>query len=81
MQHRANSILSHGIRHNRQQFGLQLLMVFLVGLTIGMTRTVLPGLAESDFGLGNDQFFLLTTFVVVFGLVKAIMNLDRKSVV
>ena len=68
-------MIAHGIRHNRQQFGLQLLMVFLVGLTIGMTRTVLPGLAESEFGLGNDQFFLLTTFVVVFGLVKATMNL------
>jgi MFS family permease len=68
-------MIAHGIRHNRQQFGLQLLMVFLVGLTIGMTRTVLPALAESEFGLGNDQFFLLTTFVVVFGLVKAVMNL------
>ncbi len=43
-------MIAHGIRHNRQQFGLQLLMVFLVGLTIGMTRTVLPGMAESDFG-------------------------------
>ena len=68
-------MIAHGIRHNHQQFGLQLLMVFLVGLTIGMTRTVLPALAESEFGLGNDQFFLLTTFVVVFGLVKAVMNL------
>lgn len=68
-------MIAHGIRHNRQQFGLQLLMVFLVGLTIGMTRTVLPGLAESEFGLGKDQFLLLTTFVVVFGLVKATMNL------
>lgn len=70
-----NNLLAHGIGHNRQQFSLQLLMVFLVGLTIGMTRTVLPGLAESEFGLANDQFFLLTTFVVVFGLVKATMNL------
>ncbi len=68
-------MIAHGIRHNRGQFGLQLLMVFLVGLTIGMTRTVLPALAESEFGLANDQFFLLTTFVVVFGLVKAVMNL------
>jgi MFS family permease len=68
-------MIEHGIRHNRQQFGLQLLMVFLVGLTIGMTRTVVPGLAQTEFGLGGQQFFLLASFVVVFGLVKAIMNL------
>lgn len=68
-------MIQHGIRHNHQQFLLQLLMVFLVGLTIGMTRTVIPGLAESEFGLAGQQFFLLASFVVVFGLVKAIMNL------
>ena len=68
-------MIEHGIRHNRHQFALQLLMVFLVGLTIGMTRTVIPGLAETEFGLGGQQFFLLTSFVVVFGLVKAVMNL------
>jgi MFS family permease len=53
----------------------QLLQVFLVGLTIGMTRTVVPGLAETEFGLGGQQFFLLTTFVVTFGAVKSVMNL------
>jgi MFS family permease len=53
----------------------QLLQVFLVGLTIGMTRTVVPGLAKTEFGLGGQQFFLLTTFVVTFGAVKSVMNL------
>jgi MFS family permease len=67
--------IQHGIRANLRQFLTQLLQVFLVGLTIGMTRTVVPGLAETEFGLGEQQFFLLTTFVVVFGLVKASMNL------
>lgn len=65
----------HGIRANKSQFLLQLLQVFLVGLTIGMTRTVIPGLAEIEFGLAEKQFFLLASFVVVFGLVKAVMNL------
>ncbi|WP_225879692.1 MFS transporter [Abyssogena phaseoliformis symbiont] len=51
------------------------MQVFLVGLTIGMTRTVIPGLADTEFGLGSQQFLLLTLFVVVFGVVKAIMNL------
>lgn len=68
-------IIQHGIRPNLRQFSYQLMQVFLVGLTIGMTRTVVPGLAETEFGLGEQQFFLLTTFVVVFGLVKSIMNL------
>ncbi len=71
----SNSPLQHGIRANSTQILYQLLQVFLVGLTIGMTRTVVPGLAETEFGLGEQQFFLLTSFVVVFGLVKSSMNL------
>lgn len=70
-----SNALQHGIRVNLTQVLHQLLQVFLVGLTIGMTRTVVPGLAETEFGLGGQQFFLLTTFVVVFGAVKAVMNL------
>jgi MFS family permease len=46
----------------------------LVGLTIGMTRTVVPALAESDFGVPKNSFVLLSSFVVAFGLVKGAMN-------
>lgn len=67
--------IEHGIQRNIKQFSLHLVQIFLVGLTIGMTRIVIPGLAESEFGLANDAFFLLASFVVVFGLVKAVMNL------
>jgi MFS family permease len=67
--------LQHGLRANLAQVLLQLLQVFLVGLTIGMTRTVIPALAKQEFGLAEQQFFLLTTFVVTFGAVKAVMNL------
>jgi len=67
--------IRHGISENKLQIILQLIQVFLVGLTIGMTRTVIPGLADTEFGLGSQQFLLLTSFVVVFGVVKAIMNL------
>jgi MFS family permease len=69
------SELRYGIYANLGQILHQLLQVFLVGLTIGMTRTVIPGLAETEFGLGGQQFFLLTTFVVMFGAVKACINL------
>lgn len=64
-----------GIRQNLTQISLQLIQIFLVGLTIGMTRVVIPGLAESEFGLSAQSFFLLSSFVVVFGAVKAMMNL------
>lgn len=66
--------LQHGIRHNKSQFIHQLLQVLLVGLTIGMTRTVVPALAESDFGVPKNSFVLLSSFVVAFGLVKGAMN-------
>lgn len=66
--------LQHGIRHNKGQFMHQLLQVLLVGLTIGMTRTVVPALAESDFGVPKNSFVLLSAFVVAFGLVKGAMN-------
>jgi MFS family permease len=64
-----------GIKVNWVQIALQLVQIFLVGLTIGMTRVVIPGLAETEFGLEAQSFFLLTSFVVVFGAVKAVMNL------
>jgi len=66
--------LQHGIRANLQQFLHQLLQVLLVGLTIGMMRTVVPALAESEFGVPKDSFVLLSAFVVAFGVVKGTMN-------
>lgn len=67
--------IEHGISANKHQFSLHLIQIFLVGLTIGMTRVVVPGLAETEFGLADQAFFLLASFVVVFGVVKAVMNL------
>lgn len=69
-----NLVLQHGISHNRVQFFHQLFQVLLVGLTIGMTRTVVPALAESEFGVPKNSFVLLSAFVVAFGLVKGTMN-------
>lgn len=67
--------IRHGIKNNIRQFSLHLVQIFLVGLTIGMTRIVIPGLAKTEFGLADQAFFLLASFVVVFGIVKAVMNL------
>lgn len=66
--------LQHGIRLNLEQFLHQLLQVLLVGMTIGMMRTVVPALAEADFGVPRGSFLLLTSFVVAFGIVKAALN-------
>ena len=63
-----------GIRHNLGQFAQQLLQVFFVGLTIGMQRTVVPALAESEFGVPADSAVLLMAFVASFGFVKGAMN-------
>lgn len=64
----------HGIRHNLHQFNYQLLQVLLVGLTIGMMRTVVPALASSEFGVPKGSFMLLISFVVAFGFVKGTLN-------
>ena len=66
--------LRHGIRDNLGQFTHQLLQVLLVGFTIGMMRTVVPALAEGEFGVPRNSFMLLGTFVVAFGVVKGLMN-------
>lgn len=63
-----------GIKANLGQFLHQLLQVMLVGFTIGMMRTALPALAETEFGVPRNSFMLLTAFVVGFGFVKGTLN-------
>jgi MFS family permease len=64
----------HGIRANLPQFLHQLIQVLLVGLTLGMMRTVVPALAESEFAVPKGSFLLLMAFVVAFGFVKGTLN-------
>lgn len=66
--------LQHGIRPNSGQFAQLLLQVLLVGLTIGMMRTVVPALAEAEYGVPRNSFVLLSAFVLAFGLVKGVLN-------
>ncbi|AKS23142.1 MAG: Putative major facilitator superfamily transporter [Leptospirillum sp. Group II 'C75'] len=63
-----------GIRPNIGQFLQQILQVFFVGLMIGMERTVLPTLAQKDFGVARGSFLFLLSFVLSFGLVKGALN-------
>jgi MFS family permease len=66
--------LTHGIRENLGQFLHHLAQVLLVGFAIGMMRTVIPALAESEFGVAAGSFLMLTAFVVAFGVVKGVLN-------
>jgi len=66
--------LQRGLSANRSQVAHQLLQVLLVGFAIGMMRTVVPALGETEFGLARGDFLLLASFVVAFGVVKAVMN-------
>ena len=67
-------VLAHGMRANLPQFLHQLLQVLLVGCALGMLRTVVPAMAESEFGVPRNSYQLLTAFVVAFGFVKGVMN-------
>lgn len=66
--------MDYGVRANRGQVAQWLLQVLLVGMTLGMMRTVVPALAESEFGVPRGSFMLLAAFVVAFGFVKGAMN-------
>ncbi|MFB6099369.1 MAG: MFS transporter [Salinibacter sp.] len=62
-----------GIRANWKQFGLQILTVFAVGLVLGTERTVVPLMGEETFAV--ESTLVIGSFVVSFGLVKALLNL------
>ncbi|MFP4229445.1 MAG: MFS transporter [Salinivenus sp.] len=62
-----------GIWENKAQFILQILTVFAVGLTMGAERNVVPLMGEEIFGV--TSFLVIGSFVVSFGIVKAVLNL------
>jgi MFS family permease len=61
-----------GLRENLGQFLLLVGVNALVGGMIGQERTVLPLLAEQEFGL--TAFSSTLTFIAAFGIVKAATN-------
>ena len=62
-----------GLRNNIQQFSLLVLINAFVGGMVGIERTILPLIAEQEFGLASKSAIL--SFIVSFGIVKAIANL------
>lgn len=61
-----------GIRQNLAQFSLLVVVNALVGAMVGMERSILPALAEEEFGLVARSAIL--SFIVVFGVTKALTN-------
>src|SRR3990170_4204233 len=62
-----------GIRANLGQFVVQTVLVFFVGITVGLERNVVPVLAKEEFAIVSTSVIL--SFVVSFGFVKALLNL------
>ncbi len=70
---RAPSTLQLGLRNNWQQFALLVVVNAFVGAMVGLERTVVPLIAEVEFGLLSRTVIL--SFIVSFGIVKALANL------
>ncbi len=61
-----------GLKENWKQFTLLVIINAFVGGMIGLERTIIPQIAEADFGLAAKTAIL--SFIVVFGVTKAITN-------
>ncbi|HEU5430586.1 MAG TPA: MFS transporter, partial [Thermomicrobiales bacterium] len=62
-----------GLRENWEQFALLVLINAFVGGMVGLERTIVPLLADQAFGLASRTIAL--SFIVSFGVVKALANL------
>lgn len=61
-----------GLRENASQFALLVLVNAFVGAMVGLERSILPAIAEQDFGLVARTAML--SFIVAFGISKALTN-------
>jgi MFS family permease len=62
-----------GLRENWRQFALLVVVNGFVGAMVGLERSILPLLAEEEFGLASRSAIL--SFIATFGIVKALTNL------
>jgi MFS family permease len=62
-----------GLRENLAQFSLLVAVNAFVGGMVGLERSTLPLIGETDFGLASKAAVL--SFIVAFGLAKAFTNL------
>ena len=62
-----------GLQQNWRQFSLLVVINAFVGGMVGMERSILPQLAETEFGIAAKTAVL--SFIVAFGITKAFANL------
>lgn len=61
-----------GLKENKQQFILLVIINAFVGGMVGLERSILPQIAEGEFHIAAKTAIL--SFIVVFGIVKALTN-------
>ena len=61
-----------GLRENWAQFSLLVLVNAFVGGMVGLERSILPAIAEQEFGIAARAAIL--SFIVAFGVTKAASN-------
>jgi MFS family permease len=66
-----------GLRENAAQFSLLVAINAFVGAMVGLERSTLPLIGRDDFGLTSKAAVL--SFIVAFGLAKALANLAAGS--
>jgi MFS family permease len=67
-----------GLRANLAQFSLLVAINAFVGAMVGLERSTLPLIGDTDFGLASSTAVL--SFIVAFGLAKALTNLGAGAI-
>ena len=70
--HLPAAVVRLGLRENRSQFALLIVINAFVGAMVGMERSILPAIAEQEFHLAARTAVL--AFILVFGVSKAVTN-------
>lgn len=65
--------MQQGLKNNRQQFWLLVIINAFVGSMVGLERSVLSGLGENIFNISGKTALL--SFIIAFGTSKALANL------
>jgi MFS family permease len=69
----SRAVVQLGLRENASQFALLVAITAFVGAMVGLERSTLPLVGRDDFGLTSNVAVL--SFIVAFGLSKALTNL------
>jgi MFS family permease len=75
----SRTVVQLGLRENASQFALLVAITAFVGAMVGLERSTLPLVGRDDFGLSSSIAVL--SFIVAFGLSKALTNLAAGALV